>query len=448
MSDILKKIKRYFVSGVWDVDIGSLSGYRAFTIKLLRLLYVAVREFTEGHLTLRAMGLVYTTLLSLVPLLAVSFSVLKGFGVHNQIEPLLLNFLAPLGPRGEEIAGKVIGFVENIKVGVLGTLGLSMLVYTVISLIQKIESALNSIWKIRRPRSFARRFSDYMSVILIGPVLMFSAIGLTASVSSTKVVQGLLSVEPFGTAIYVSGKIVPYLFVCAAFTFIYSFVPNVKVKTSSALVGGVLAGVLWETCGWVFASFVVSSTKYTAIYSGFAILIMFMIWLYLSWLILLVGAEVSFYHQYPQFLTVKKESLLLSNRIKEKLAVLIMFLVGDCYYNNRKPFTLNSLVDRLNLPFEPVQDVLTTLISHGFVLETFDDPPSLIPAKDIETIKLKDLLSSVRIDEDVSCSVEERFLSMPKVDMVMMRIDGAVEEALGDETVKGLILSNETGKNS
>ena len=440
MINIREKIQNFFVRGLWDVDLNSLSRYRVFIIKFLRLLYVAVREFTEGHITLRAMGLVYTTLLSLVPLLAVSFSVLKGFGVHNQIEPLLSNFLTPLGPKGEEISAKVIGFVGNIKIGVLGTLGLSMLFYTVISLIQKIESALNAIWKIKKSRSFARRFSDYTSIILIGPVLIFSAMGLTASVMNTRVLQGIVSVELFGAAIYLAGKIVPYLLVCAAFTFIYSFVPNIKVKFRSALAGGLFAGILWETTGWAFASFVVSSTKYTAVYSGFAILIMFLIWLYLSWLILLVGAEVSFYHQYPQFLTVKKETLLLSNRLKERLAILVMFLIGDNFYHNRKPWNLDSLLNQLNFPLEPVQDVLTALENHGFLLETGDDPPAFLPAKDLENIKLRELLSSVRIAEESSYAIEDKFMLNSEVDLIMQKVDSAIDDALAEETLKSLIV--------
>lgn len=440
MINIWEKIQRFFVRGLWDVDLNSLSRYRAFFIKFLRLLYVAAREFTEGHITLRAMGLVYTTLLSLVPLLAVSFSVLKGFGVHNQIEPLLLKFLSPLGPKGEEVTAQVIGFVGNIKVGVLGVLGLSMLFYTVVSLIQKIESALNAIWKIKKSRSFARRFSDYTSIILIGPVLIFSAMGLTASIMSTRVVQGIISVQPFGTAIYLAGKIIPYLLVCAAFTFIYSFVPNIKVKFGSALFGGLFAGVLWETAGWAFASFVVSSTKYTAVYSGFAILIMFLIWLYLSWLILLVGAEVSFYHQNPQFLTVKKETLLLSNSLKERLAFLVMFMIGDNFYHDRKPWTLDSLQNRLNFPLESVQDVLTTLENHGFIHETPDLPPAFFPAKDLEKIKLRELLSSVRVAEEASFTIENKFMSNSKIDLIMQKVDRAIDDALADENLKSLIV--------
>jgi membrane protein len=439
MPNIKIKIHDYFVKGIWSADISSFGRLKVFAINALRLAYVAVREFTEGHLTLRAMSLVYTTLLSLVPLLAFSFSVLKAFGVHNQIEPLLSNFLGALGPKGEEITGKIIGFVENIKVGVLGTIGLSLLVYTVISLMQKIESAFNSIWKIKRSRSLARRFSDYTSVILIGPVLMFSAMGLTASIKSTTVVQTLVSLEPFGTLIYLVSKLLPYLFVCAAFTFLYIFIPNTRVKFRSALAGGFIAGVLWETTGWMFASFVVSSTKYDAIYSGFAILVMFMIWLYLSWLILLVGAEVSFHHQYPQFLTVKKETLLLSNRLKERMAFLIMYLIGYNFYHSKQSWTLDSLVNRLGIPVEVVQDMLETLEKNALIIETGDNPPAYLPAMDIERIKLKDLINSIRMAEEISYSVEHRFLSLSEIDTVMEKVDGAIENALGSGTLRDLV---------
>ncbi len=440
---IIGKIREFFSSELWGMDLGELSRKKVFAVKTLRLFYVAVRDISEGQLNLRAMSLVYTSLLSLVPLLAVSFSVLKAFGVHNQMEPLLLNVLAPLGPKGAEITDKVIGFVENMKVGVLGSIGLALLIYTVIELLRKIESAINSIWKIKRPRSFARRFSDYMSVILIGPVLIFSAIGLTATVMNTAVVRSILEIEPFGTAFYLAGKLMPYVLVCAAFTAIYVFVPSIKVRFRSALVGGVFAGVMWESLGWAFASFIVTSTKYTAVYSGFAILILFMIWLYINWLILLIGAKVSFYHQYPQFLQVKKEMLLLSNRLRERLAFIIMFLIGSNFHWGRPPWTLNSLIERLGLPIEPVQEVLGELERKSLLLESGAEPPGYLPARDIDVIKLSDVLHAVRTTDEESYELEERFLSMPEVDGIMSGIDDAVGSALGDMTLKALVEKGE-----
>jgi membrane protein len=262
---------------------------------------------------------------------------------------------------------------------------------------------------------------------------------------SHTIVQKLVSIELLGTIIYLAGKLLPYILVCAVFTLTYIIMPNTKVRFWSALLGGVVAGVLWQTTGWVFASFVALSTSYAAIYSGFAVLILFMIWLYLSWLILLVGAEISFCHQNLEFLTLKKEAFHLSNRLKEKLAFLVMFLIGYNYYHNKHLWTLDSLVNRLgfSLPVETIQNVLTILEKKGLILETGDDPPAYLPARDIEKIKLKELLDSIRVDEEKTYSIEDELPSTPEIDRIMRRIDDATKNALGEEAIKDIVLSHE-----
>ncbi|MDH3930474.1 MAG: YihY/virulence factor BrkB family protein, partial [Deltaproteobacteria bacterium] len=175
------RVETFLRKNVWEVELSSLPWWKSWLTRVLRVFYVVIRDLLEGQLTLRAMSLVYTTLLAMVPLLAVSFSVLKGFGVHNQIEPLLLNFLRPMGERGVEVTSRIIGFVDSVKAGVLGSVGFALLIYTVISLIQKIEQACNDTWQVNRSRPLSQKFSDYLSVILIGPLLVFSALGITAS---------------------------------------------------------------------------------------------------------------------------------------------------------------------------------------------------------------------------------------------------------------------------
>ncbi len=440
VSDSTKKLIHFFKRDLWEIDIGSLNKYKLFIVKTLRLLNVALRELTEGQLTLRAMSLVYTTLLSIVPVLAISFSVLKAFGVHNEVvEPFLIKFLAPLGSKGQEITTQIIGFVENMNVGVLGSLGLGMLIYTVISVIQKIEASFNSIWRIKKARSFARRFSDYVSVIIVGPILIFSAMGLTASFMSNTVVQTIVSIEPFGTVFYFFVEKLPYIIVCAAFIFLYIFIPNTKVKFKSALVAGLLAGILWETAGWAFASFVVTSTKYAAVYSGFAILLMFMIWLYVSWLILLVGAQMSFYHQYPYFLDAKNEVLNISHRLKEKLTFLIMYYIGNNFHNNKKPWTLDALVAHLELPVDSVHDILSNLEKNSFLLETGDDPPAYMPARELEAISLRELMQTARMTDSETRAIENHFTTVPEVDGILDTLDTAVADTLGNKTLKDLV---------
>ena len=428
-----------FNTRLWRDDLHELKGWRRIPVIAVRLFVVLLRELINGQLNLRAMSLVYTTLLSLVPLLAVSFSVLKGFGVHNQIEPALLSFLAPLGPKGIELSNNIIGFVENIKVGVLGSLGLLFLLYTVVSLIQKVESSFNYVWKVERLRGLAQRFSSYLSVILIGPVLVFTALGVTATAMNNSLVQQLMSVEPLGQIVLALTRLLPYLLVIAAFTFLYMFIPNTRVKPVAALCGGVIAGILWQSSGWAFAAFIATSSNYAAIYSGFAIVILLLIWLYLNWLVLLLGAQVAFYAQYPRYLTRYPVQLRLSNRLRERLALQVMFMVADRHLHQREPLTAELLAHYLGLPMQPVHHVLQMMLDAGFLAETSDEPPAYLPRQDVATIKLAELYKVVR------SAGETRFLAMKslpheaQVEQLMATVQQAVDTGLDSLTLKDLV---------
>jgi len=209
----------------WNLNNPLLKG---FQVQVRRLVIVVWGRLTDDLLSLRAMGLTYSTLLSLVPLLAVTFSLLKAFGIQNQIEPVLAQALEPLGEQGAEITQHIIGFVDNLKVGVLGAVGMAALFYTVISLIGRIEDSLNHIWRVYTPRRIGQRFTDYLSVVLVGPVLVFSAFALTASAQSSWVVQRLLEFQTLNYLFVILTKITPFVFLCLAFTFLYRFMPNTE----------------------------------------------------------------------------------------------------------------------------------------------------------------------------------------------------------------------------
>lgn len=428
---------------VWEDDLRELNILQRATVFVLRVLHMLLKELVGGQLNLRAMSLVYTTLLSIVPLLAVSFSVLKGFGVHNKIEPVLLSFLMPLGPNGAEITSRIIGFVENVKVGVLGSIGFALLIYTVIALLQKIEAAFNFVWQVENLRSLSQRFSNYLSVILIGPVLVFSAIGLTASIMNTGLTQQLLAIEPFGTLLMVTGKLVPYILVILAFTLIYIFIPNTRVQFKAAAIGGLIAGVLWETTGWGFAVFIASSSKYAAIYSSFAILILLLIWLYLSWLILLVGSQIAFYVQHPQDMTLHRVKFVLSNRLRERLSLQVMYLVGYNHYYNMPPWNLDGLTARMGLPSEPVHRIVTIMIDCGYLVETGnEDLPAYLPVHDIGTIRIADILAGVRAAGEDRFLNDEQLPAIEAVDQLAADLDAAYRDIPGSRTLKDLVKSD------
>jgi membrane protein len=350
----------------------------------------------------------------------------------------LFQFLAPLGNQGVEIGENIIGFIDNIKVGVLGSLGLGLLIYTVLSLVKKIENAFNMIWHVEATRSIGERFSSYLSVILVGPVLMVSALGLTATVMSSSVISYFMAIEPFGTLIVLATKMLPYLMVMGVFAFIYMFVPNTNINTGAAIVGAIIAGFLWETSGVLLATFVVNSTKYTAIYSSFAVVIMLLIWLYISWLILLFGSSLAFYIQNPSAQQMSRQGFEVSNRVKERLALLLIHLIGVQHNQGDKPLTIDEIVTKTAVPQRVILYVLKKLISQQIVIESNEKPVGYLPAKSIDKLLITDVLKAVRRAE------ESQFLSIDAIPLPegiaeqANLIDKAANERLSNKTVGDL----------
>lgn len=365
--------------------------------RILRYPYALVRDILRGELTLRAMSLVYTTLLSIVPLIALSFSVLKGLGYHRELEPVLYNFLEPLGERAGALTAQIMGFVDNVRGGVLGSIGLIFLLYTVISMIQKVEESFNFVWRVEQPRSFARRFSEYLSVMVIGPALIVAALGMIAAFANTSVMKAIARYEPFGTMLLALGHIMPYLLVSGVFTFMYAFVPNTRVRLLPALVGGLFAGVLWAAGGVVFTTFIAQSTRTAAIYAGFAIVIVALIWLYVSWLILLVGAQLSFYVQNPQYLRPGRGEIRLNSSLRERVALSIMYLIVQDYRSgSKRRWSINRLAEHLDLPGAALGPIVTALERANLLLLAEDE--TWVPARAADTIGLADVLHAVRHD--------------------------------------------------
>ncbi|MFN2349786.1 MAG: YhjD/YihY/BrkB family envelope integrity protein [Thioalkalivibrio sp.] len=417
-------------------DLRSLPRWKRPLIGALRMAWGIGREVTEGQLTLRAMSLVYTTLLSMVPLLALSFSVLKSFGAHNQLEPLLLGMLEPLGPDGVEIAENVIGFVDNMRVGVLGFIGLIFLIYTVIALVQKIESAFNYTWRINGTRGLVQRFSNYLSVILVGPVLVVSALGITASIMATSVMQQAMELQMLGAAVQLAGRMVPYLLIMGAFMFVYIFVPNTRVKAFPALVGAVVAGILWQSTGWIFASMVAGSTRYAAIYSSFAIMIMLLIWIYLSWLILLIGANVAFFVQYPEYMLVRRGEVRLSSALKERLALRVMKQIGTRFHEGRGPMHLDDLAHDLDMPVEALIRVIDPLQRAGLLVPAGEEADCYAPGRDTGQITIKACLDAVRGGDSSVPGLRDED---PQVDELIDALDRVQGERLEGVTLAALI---------
>jgi membrane protein len=436
---ILTEIQESLSQLLWDTDLNKANKFHAFLIRLLRILYAATRDLSSGLPQLRAMSLVYTTLLSIVPLLAVSFSVLKGFGAHNQLEPVLTGLLEPLGEKGLQISHQIISFVDNMKVGVLGSIGLLLLIYTVLSLVKKIESAFNYTWRLTISRNILQRFSNYLSVILIGPILLFTAAGINTSFNSSAVVDKIAAIEPFGTMLLLFGGLLPYILTIITFTLIYILIPNTKVQLRSALFGAVIATILWEIVGILFTAFIVNSTNYTAIYSTFAILIIFMIWIYISWLIVLTGSTISYYHQNPDRISKQSQIMRLSCRLREKLALTVMQLIAVNFHNNKSPWSLQSLSIETKISEQALMIIIPALLSSRLITTTGEDNQYYLPNQSLENITVAMVLDAARSAEETQHLRPETVNTPPQVEDTINCLEKAISESVNNKTLKDLI---------
>ncbi len=257
------------------------------------------------------------------------------------------------------------------------------------------------------------------------------------------VVEQLRDYQIFGWAINLIRTVMPYLMIVGAFTFLYVFIPNTRVRWLSAFIGAVVAGMLWVIAGTVFASFVAGSTKYTAIYSAFATPILFMIWLYVSWLILLVGASIAFYHQHPESVRPRRVPLLLSNRLKERTAFQLMSIIGRDYYRGAPGWSLERLAKAVTLAGETCGPVLDALEASGLLKRTADKPPCYLPARPMELTPLSAVMDAVRAAEEQSHPGIDVVRADPPVERLTERIDRTLAELLEQTTLKDLALDDE-----
>lgn len=429
---------------LWDTHAGEYNRLQRLALRLGRLLDGIIRQFSEGQLNLLIMGLAYTTLLSLVPLLAVSFSVLKAFGVQQQLDPLILEFLQPLGEQAQEIHDRILSFVDSLQVGVLGSVGFAMLFYTSVSLLSTIERTFNSIWQVNSGRSLARRFSDYLSVVLVGPVLVFTAIGLANTALGSQSVQDLSHIAPMSALLGWTRRLGYYALITSAFAFLYGFMPNTRVRLKPALLGGLVAGVLWSTVSRVFTAFIATSSRYSAIYSGFAGAVLFVVWIYMNWTIIIIGAQVSAYVQNPRLLEPAPSAQATNNRWRERLALELMTLIGAAHYYNQPFWTLERLQSRYKgFQAGAIAQLVELLESQRLIVPTGDDPPGYLPARASDTIRLTEILAVVRE------SGGKTIAALPGVVALLDSVDQAIDQAVGDKTLRDLILAsglNEPGQ--
>jgi membrane protein len=405
-------------------------------VRGMRYLYAVVRDLSRGDITLRAMGLVYTTLLSLIPLAAFSFAILKIFGARGDLQPVVYELFSALGPTGAaELTSRVVEFANSVSGGVVGSVGFALLAWTLVGTIKKVEDSFNFLWRVQQPRSFARRVSEYLTLIVVGPVILVVFIGMSRRALESAPIRELGRLPLLDILTATGVKLAPYVMVTVFFTALYLFVPNTRVRWRPALIGALVAGILWAAVGRGFTAFVVHSTRLTIVYAGFAFVVAALLWTYLGWLILLAGALLSFYIQNPTYLRLGLQELKLSSIEVEQLALRLMYFVGRTYITGGGRWTLNGIATELGLPGIAVAQMAATLEGAGLLVVTEDD--ELLPARDIGHITVSEILEIARNQR--SGHFSPRTVPIPAVDRLIATIDEARRTRCGELTLRDLV---------
>jgi membrane protein len=397
---MIKRFTNFMKHDIWRIRIRDIPRKQSFLIRNLRVILLALRGFDEDKCSLRASALTFYTLLSIVPVFAMAFGIAKGFGLERILEKQLLEKF----PVQNEVIITIINFshslLDNTKGGVVAGVGVALLFWTVIKVLGNIEHSFNDIWGIKQMRSLGRRFTDYLSVMLICPVLLIAASSMTVFITSQAqiITQRIAFLGYFSFLIQWLLWLLPYSVMWVVFTFIYIFVPNTKVHFSSALLAGCLAGTIYQVVQWVYVDFQIGVAKFNAIYGSFAALPLFLVWLQLSWRIVLLGAELSFANQNVDTYEFEHDCLNVSHSFKNIMTLRIVNLAARNFSMGKKAFTAEDISQEVGIPIRLVRDILHELTETRILVPVKEEPqnvPAYQPGVDIHLLTIKYVLDKI-----------------------------------------------------
>lgn len=439
MSDRRDKLKRTWVflsHGIWEIDAHELTRWRLLLLRQAQVVSLVARDFFSDHCLLRASALTYSTLLSIVPLLALMFALLKGLGVHNVLEPLILERLA-IG--SEVILSAIVRYIDNTNVGQLGAVGMVFLIISVLTLLSNIEESFNHIWGVKETRTLLRRFADYFSVVTIGPLFLLAAISMTTTLESQTFVRKLLDLAFVGQIIFLLFKVLPFVVMWAAFAGLYIFMPNTRVNFRAALVGGILGGTLWQIAQWAYVSFQVGVSRYNAIYGTLAALPIFMVWIYVSWLIVLLGLEVTYACQNLRTLRREIRGRDVNFASRELVALTVLLVTAETFHRGEKPWGLERISAELELPPRLARSVVAELLRLGLLSEVQDGDggePAYQPGRAPEILPIHEIIESLRAD-----GINYTELRKTPEREVIREVEKRIREA-GRQSLEGVTLAD------
>jgi membrane protein len=412
------------------------AGILRTALRIGRYPYAVIRDLSAGQINMRATALVFTTMLAIVPLLAFSFIIIRQFGGHagRDLQPIVLEFFRPVGSDADEMTRQVLQFAGQLRRSVVGIVGLAFLAWSLIGTIQKVEDSFNYVWRVPQARSLARRVGEFLSLLVVGPVLLGGFIALSHTAFVAGPLQLASSVPLLNRLMSLGVHVAPYLMVTTLFTFLYMFIPNTRVRFIPALIGAVVAGVLWAAVGSMFTGFVEYSSRLTLVYAGFAAVVAVVTWTYFGWLILLSGAQLSFYIQNPSYLRFGMRPLNLSAAEQEQLALTISFLVAHNAQTGRPRYTLDALATDLGVTGLALHPLVTALEEAGVLKFSGEQ---LLLARDPSYLALIDIVEAARHQH--SGKPLSRAQAIAGITQLVSQVDTARQASCAGRTLRDLL---------
>jgi len=378
---------------IWRIRLKKFTGAKRFLIKTLRIVFITVKEFIYDKCPLRASALTFYSILSIVPVVAMVFAVAKGFGFQKRLETQLLRQFA----GQEDVIMRVIDFsrnlLENTRGGLIAGVGVIILLWAIIKVLDHIEQSFNDIWGIQKSRSFSRKFSDYLSMMLIAPVLFITSSGTSVLIATrlAAITQEISLLGFFSPVILIIIEILPFCLIWILFTFVYIFMPNTKVSLTSGSIAGITAGTMFVIVQKIYIYFQVGVAKYNAIYGSFAALPLFLIWMELSWFIVLFGAEISFAYQNVDEYEFEPDRKNISHSFRKLLSLIITHLLVSKFIQGETPLSAIQISEDLDIPVRLAREILQDLRACDLISETSSEKEkesTYQPARDINQFSI------------------------------------------------------------
>ena len=403
MQKILEYITKLFAFlriDIWRIRLADLPFGKSFLLRQLRIIILAIRSYDEDRCLLRASSLTFYTLLSIVPIVAMLFGVAKGFGFEKRLQQELFEKFH----GQEEVLSQVINFahslLEQTRGGLIAGIGLLVLFWSVLKVLSHIEMAFNDIWEIKESRSWARKFSDYLAIILIAPIFILISGSATVFITTrvTQITHEVALLGVLSPLISFLLKLIPYVLIWIVFTILYLIMPNTRVSFKAGFLGGVVAGTLYQLAQGVYISFQIGAARYNAIYGSFAALPLFLLWLQISWWIVLFGAELSFANQNVDTYEYEPDNLKVSPGFKKLMTLQVVHLLIKKFVDGDKPLTDSQISARLKIPIRLLHNIIFDLVESGLVSEicaTDDKELAYQPARDINQLSIQSVLEAL-----------------------------------------------------